>query len=901
MIRSVSGVRPWVASVMVPGLVLAGLLMGVSPARAAFGITPGSYTAASSSTQAGGHGDLSLTFAFNTHPDLVLINAPDEDPKSLVVNLPPGVVGNPQAYPKCASSFLTTNGYCPADTQVGTIEYTLAMLPFTFLSPIYNMVPQSGRVAELAFENVFITQVQVHILASVRTGDDYGITTTVPGLPGNLKPLSGNVVIWGVPSDSSHDDMRGSFLDPKTGCLPPFGPPSGTLCPSNLPPRPFFTNATQCSTPGSVSLTADSYQHPGQFLSPSVAIPQQMTGCDLLQFDPSISLKPDVPQAAKPSGYSVDLHIPQTDSPTAPATAHLKKAVVTLPEGVTVSPSAADGLQGCSDAQIAIHSAADPTCPNEAKIGSVHIVSPLLPGPIDGSVFQGTQTPGHLLRIFIVAKGFGVLVKLPGSIDLNQSTGQITTTFDNNPQLPFEDFILKFKGGPRAPLSNPRTCGTKTTTAVLTSWSGQTVTTSSSFQISKDGKGSPCPPYGFSPAFGAQADNPVAGHNSSFSLFFSRTDDDQEFRDVSTTLPRGLLARVANVPLCGAGAAATGTCGEASRVGSVTTSAGPGSHPFFLSGRAYITGPYKGRPFGLSLVVPAKAGPLDLGNVVVRAAIQVRNDGSLGVVADKLPVMLQGIPLQVRSVRVNVNRSKFIVNPTNCAPMRVNASIASIDGAIARVGSRFQVGDCAALPFKPKMTISVGRKGHTRAGASTSLTATLTQTPGQAGVKLARVALPLALNARLDVVNNACTLAEFKADDCAEARAGSAVAVTPFLKHALRGGVYFVKDPSKPTGSLPNLMVALRGQVNIDLKGKVSIPDGTRLATTFESVPDVPIKRFSLRLVDGSHGPVGIAQNLCSSKARRAMVSITLRGQNGKLVQSHPPLGIHGCGTTKKH
>ena len=884
------------------GLAAFGLLVAAG-ARADFGVVPGSYVASLSSDQAGGHPDFSLSFAFNTHPDPTFTIFPDADAKTLVVDLPPGLIGNPQVTPKCRADALRLFQSCPADTQIGVIHYTLPVAvdpPVVLGTPLYNMVPQNDRVAELGFVNTYVVNPQIHILASVRTGSDYGVSTEIPRLPGNLHPSDASVEIWGVPSDPSHDAERGSVLDPNGGCLDIHGVSTG-LCASHLPPRPFLSNPTQCSTPVSISMRVDSYQDPGQFFGPLSSTPVLMTGCDKLPFDPSISLKPTSGRAGAPSGYAVDVHVPQSDSAIVPQTADVKTVVVQLPQGVTVSPSAADGLQGCSDAQIHIHDALDPSCPDASKIGSVEIDTPLLPGPIFGSVYQGTQTPGHLLRVFLVAKGFGVLVKLPGSVDLNQQTGQITTTFDNNPQVPFEDFILKFKDGPRAPLVNPRTCGTKTTSATFTSYADQVVSTSSSFTISKDGNGAPCTPYGFSPTFGAHSTNPVGGaKGSSFTLHVARTDADQELSTITTSLPPGLVAKIAGVPLCGAVDAAAGTCGEASRVGSVLTGSGPGSHPFFLPGRAYITGPYKGQPFGLSIVVPAKAGPLDLGNVVVRASVQVRNDGSLHVIADPVPSMLDGIPLQVRSVDVTVDRRGFMVNPTNCDPMHVAARITSLQGAVAQRSTRFQVGDCGALPFKPKLSLSVGRKGHTGHGDSAPLTATLTQTPGQAAVRSATVTLPLALNALLNVVQNACTMAEFRSNHCEKARAGSAVAVTPLLKHALRGGVYFVKDPNKALGALPNMMVALRGQVDIDLTAHIKVPGGVLLQTTFQHVPDVPITKFVLSIVDGSHGPIGIATNLCSKRAHNSRATVELTGQNGKQANTKQRLHIHGCGKRKR-
>lgn len=867
----------------------------LSPAAYAdFGITPGSYSAGVSSIQAGAHPDLTTSFAFNTHPDAEFGALPDENIRDIIVKLPPGIVGNAQAYPTCPSSFLALRRFCPTDTQVGVIAYELAGAAGTLYAPVYNIAPTSNRPAEFGFLNLIAGRVQVHILPSIRTGEDYGITATVPVVPGNLRLLDSSVTLWGVPADASHNDMRGSIF--AGGCLGPFGP-TGDSCPSSAPQRPFLSNPTRCDGPSSIALLIDSWEHAGSFLSPLLAAPQQFTGCDKLVFEPSLSLQPATRAAAAPSAYEADLHVPQTDAPTALATPHLRKAVVTLPEGVTISPSAADGLVGCSDAQIAIDSAADPSCPDAAKIGSVKVITPLLPDPLEGAIYQGTQTPEHLVRIFIVARGHGVLVKLPGSIDLDPATGQITTTFDNNPQLPFTDFILRFKGGPRAPLSNPRTCGVKTTTATLTSWAGNVVTTTDSFDISSDGNGAPCAPYGFSPSFRAGTESPVAGRSSSFTVSFARADSDQLLKGITVTPPPGLLAKVRGVPLCGEADASAGTCGDGSLIGSVRTSAGPGSRPFSLTGRVYLTGPYHGKPYGLSIVVPAKAGPLDLGNVIVRASIDVRDDGSLSVVSDPLPTILQGIPLQVRAVQVTIDRKNFMVNPTNCGALKVGATISSLEGASASVSSPFRLLGCGRLPFRPRMVISVGRAGHTNAGASVPLTATLTQTPGQAALKTVSVSLPGVLTSHLEVLNHACTRAEFDAGACStKARAGFATAVTPLLNKPVRGAVYFVKRTGAKPGALPDLVVALRGEVDINLVGTVKLPhNGALIQTTFKTVPDVPISRFSLHLVDGSHGPVGASSDLCTAKARRARVGIVFHGQNGKSIRSRQPLKIHGC------
>lgn len=876
------------------GLALLGMCLFATQAQASFGVVPGSYSVTQSSLQAGGHPDLVVAFAFNlqgTPPD----ELPDENAKTIEVRLPAGVVGNPQAVAACSAAFLSTSGFCPDATQVGVLTYTLGGIPFTptFVgvhTPVYNMVPEGDHPAELAFVNYVGGLVKVPILTNVGPAADYRVTSTVPQISTNLKVFEASLALWGNPSDPSHDGERGVTIG--GGCLGLFGP-SGNLCPSGLPAKAFLSNPTQCDVPGTTDFTAESWQHPGAFLPELVSAPTVMTGCDALRFEPTITSQPTSRMPGVPAGYSVALRIPQNDDSGDLATPHLKKAVVTMPEGVRISPSAADGLQGCSDEQIGLTSNSDVSCPEGSKIGSVVVKTPLLADPLEGSVYQGTQTSSQLVRLFIVVKGPGVIVKLPGSVDLNPGSGRITATFDNSPQLPFESFELRFKGGPRAPLSNPRTCGTKTTEATLTSYAGNVVHTTDSFEVTRDGNGAPCPPAGFAPTFEAGTLNPVAGKSTSLVVHFARTDDDAELSSLDMSSPGGLVGRIASVDLCGELQAAAGTCGDASRVGTVTTGAGAGPQPFFLGGRVYLTGPYKGQPFGLSIVVPAKAGPLDLGNVIVRASIEVRNDGSLRVISDPLPQILQGIPLQVRDVRVAIDRENFIVNPTNCTPTEIKGRISSAEGQVTDVSSRFQVGECGALPFKPRISLRLGRKGHTRQGNSTPLTAVVRQSPGQAGIKSTKVLLPLAVNALLPVVEKACTMAEFQAKDCEKARAGSAVAVTPLLRDPLKGSAYFVKTAKK--GTLPNLIVALRGQVDIDLVGKITIPDSGQLATNFAAVPDVPIKSFKLSLVDGKQGPIGVAENLCKPKSRAQKAKVTFRGQNGKVVKRSQRMTILGC------
>ncbi len=897
-------------------------------------------------TQAGGHPyDASTTIDFNTVENPLLdaslpmsaIGWPVEPVKDIVVDLPPGFIGNPTVVARCSAADLA-NGFslssqplCPPDSQVGTTLVRAVTSGITLGPvPVFNLVPPPDVPARLGFA-VFGTVVTFD--ANLRSGGDYGISVHVRDISEGLAIQGTRLTLWGDPADPSHDSERQcpGQTEPWLG---------GATCSSGAAEAAFLRNPTSCTAPAGSPVTdglvtglhIDSWTHPGrQFadgspdltdpawksssfvshLPPGYPFPstdwgpdQLPTGCDHVPFDPVLSGQPGSPvRADTPSGFAFDMTLPQSDDPNAIGESDLRTAVVKLPVGVRVSPSSADGLQACSPDQIGLHTTADPTCPDGSKLGSVTIKTPLLNDPLAGSIYLATphDNPfGSLIAIYLVVKGPGVIVKLAGDAEVNSDTGQITTTFDNLPQTPVSSLHLEFKGGPRAALVTPKLCGTYTTQATLTSWSGKTVESDSSFTIDKGSDGGPCAPSGFSPGFNAGTQDPVAGADSPFLLQLTRSDQDQELSGLTVNMPTGLLGRIADTVLCSDGAATAGTCTDASKVGSVTVGAGAGTNPFYIStGRAYVTGAYKGAPFGLSIVVPAVAGPFDLGNVVVRAAIFVdRHTSALRVVSDPLPTILQGIPLDVRDVRVAIDRPHFILNPTSCAEKHVDATVGSTQGAIAHVSSRFRATDCVGLPLSPKLAISVGAHGRTRPGISTPLTTTLTQPPGQTNLRSVSVTLPTTLDALLPVVNRACSLAEFDAGHCtSKARVGSAVAVTPLLRDPLKGSAYFVKNPAR---LLPDLVVALRGQVSFDLVGKVSIPGGKQLATRFDAVPDVPIKKFSLRLVAGANGPLGIVTNLCTARGRAGLATIGMRGQSNRLVQVRQRLHINGCAAAAK-
>ena len=861
----------------------------------------------STDTQAGSHPyQITTSFSFNT----ALIDGTPSlaggYEKDIQVDLPAGLVGDPQAVPQCTQLDFQNGGYdtnCPISSVVGTAEVDRTS-GSSADTRIFNLEPPPGVPAEFGMV-VVDAGAKVRLDASVRTGGDYGITIGVHNITQAVDVAGSTLHFWGVPADPSHDALRGG--------------------PAGVPPKAFLTMPTACSGPLTTTMRADSWDDPGDYVSAqsvtqdSHGNPISLNGCNRLDFSPTITVQPDTTIADSPSGLSVDLHMPQTDNPDGLAEANLKTAVVTLPAGVSVNPSSANGLAACSEAQIGIDNANEPTCPDASKIGSVEVDTPLLPNPLKGSVYvaqQGSNPFESLLAIYVTAEDpvSGVLVKLAGHVVADPVTGQLTTTFDNNPQLPFTDFKLNFFGGPRGVLATPESCGTFTTTSSLTAWSGTSaVSLSDPFTIS------PGCVSGFSPTFLAGTTNPQAGSFSPFVLSFQRSDTDQYFSGLAVKLPPGMLAKLAGVSECSdaelaAAAANTGTaelanpsCPANSQVGTVQTGAGAGPDPYFVPGKAYLTGPYKGAPYGLAVVVPAVAGPYDLGTVVVRQALYVDpTTAQVTAVSDPFPTILQGIPLRIRRVDVNLNRPDFTLNPTSCNPMSIGALMSSTGGLGVGFTPRFQVGGCQALPFSPKLNMSLTGRGRTRSGDHPDLIATLTQRSGQANLHNAKVALPLSL--ALDP-NNSQHVCNY---DVAQAVHGGAVgcpkstivglaaAQTPLLDKPLTGPVYLVQGirfgkNGQRIRTLPSLLIPLRGQIALDLRANSSVNGAQQLVTTFSTIPDAPVSKFTLTITGGPKGLLvitGRGRTICGKKQ---VANSQFGAQSGKVNTQNDMLGTP-CG-----
>ena len=890
-------------------------------------------------TQAGSHPDYGRMYIeFETEPGpgpspFLPFEYPTESLKDLKVKLPAGLVGNPQAMPKCTDRQLASN-LCPNNTQVG---YTrLKFAGFTGVGTpgnagVFNMEPsRPGSPARFGFNVAFTGP--IYIDASLRSDGDYGIDIDVSDASQGAGLISSETVLWGTPASPMHDADRGTGAGQLCFLV---ADPSACSNPSGMPEVPLLTMPTSCTGPVETSLLVDSWQTPApaglreaSFLSHEPGDPDALVGtegCDKVPFAPTFEVAPHSPEPGAASGFTVDLRIPQPMSPQAIESGHLRRAEVTLPEGVVMNPSAADGLVGCSEEQVGLGTRGEPACPPASKIGAVTVSTPLLEELMDGEVYLGTQLPDERYRIFLVIRGPGVLVKLKGVVSPDPVTGQLTTTFANNPQLPFDHMRLVFKGGPRAPLVNPRTCGTHTMTSAMTPWSETPpATPSASFEIDCPGVGG-----GFDPSFEAGTADPGAGQPSSFSIRLSRDNTTQEFRELKDiSLPGGLTGNVGSVDLCPDANADAGMCGEESRIGHVQVAAGAGSNPLWVpqAGKkptgVYLTGPYRDAPFGLSVVVPAQAGPFDLGTVVVRSAIHVDErtaaitsgvdetrlisaEGTqTEVLPGVLPRILEGIVLNQREIRVIVDRPEFMLNPTDCSPKQISASVGGYGGAQAQVSSRFRAADCARLGFAPRFRAQIMNKGRrsTLRSFNPRTRFTVVPRPGDANIGGARVALPSSTILDQSNLDTTCTRAKMAAEDCPEGSlVGYARAWSPLLKRPLQGPVYLAANGG--VRPLPDLMAVLDGEIRVSLLGEISTlrTNGkARLQNTFRVVPDAPVNRFVLTMRGGkNHGLLVNSTDLCRSQERGVSV---FHGQNGRRHRTALRLSpsFRGCGKVRR-
>jgi hypothetical protein len=1010
-------------SLVVVVSLLATLAFAVTPALAEFGLQRFAIGAQNPNgtpdVQAGSH-PYALTTTF-------LLNGISEDNlKDVRLELPPGFVGDPNATPKCSyQTFITLEegiSECSNETAVGiSTAYTGedgGAEVYGTSDAVYNLVPPKGVAAEFGF--IVAGSVPVLLDTGVRTGDDYGLTTTVTDVNQGALIVADKVTIWGVPEAPAHNLYRGSCIRSEGHLLAGLEEdgqglgksedelegPDGAYdskdiveaaegveakggCATQAPQVPLLTNPTSCGAPRAATLSVDDWKEPGNFATEPGNLPgekvqtksatlPELQGCESLDFSPTIGVKPDSEAGSTPSGLNVNLDVPQeaTENHLGTAEADVKDTTVTLPPGVQLSPSAADGLQACSNAQIGytglnkeLNPSTEPgvqtpqfkekvynpangreeatLCPDASKIATVKIKTPLLEGELEGSVFLAApqnfaglpENPfSSLVAMYLVAEEpkAGVIVKLPGQVELGEAgvsnglqPGQIRTTFDNTPQLPFSELKLEFYGTNRAPLATPAFCGTYETEASLTPWTAgvgsnsSSVDPSSSFNIETGPNGSAgvggCPsnPLPFSPSLASGTTNNNAGSFSDLTTTLGREDGQQNIQSVTLHYPAGVSGILTGVPLCGEAEANAGTCSSGSEIGETIVSVGLGGDPFSVTGgKVYLTGPYDGAPFGLSIVNPAKAGPFDLQEgrpVVVRAKIEidpftaaltVTTDGSG---AHAIPKMIEGIPLQIKHVNVNITRQGFTFNPTSCNPAKVEGTVNSAEGASSPVSVPFQVTNCAGLKFTPKFAVST--TGHTSKKLGAGLTAKVTEPVGalgtQANIARVKVDLPIKLPSQLKTLQKACPAKTFEEgfEKCLEqfkhSKVGEATVYTPILPVPLKGPAIFVSHGGE---AFPSLTIVLQGYgVTVDLVGATDIKNGIT-STTFKTVPDVPFTSFELNLPQGefaalaSNLPEKDKGNLCGQNLK---MPTEFLAQNGAKINEDTQIGISGCAKAK--
>ena len=861
-------------------------------------------------TQAGDHpSGLTTSFSVNsimqenpesTHLLPTTVNAV----RDVVVNLPLGFLGSAIAAPKCTFAQLQVAlTSCPKDTRVGHVR-SEPLGEDGANSSLYNMVPKEGHVAEFGYTDL-LKHTHALVASIAPTPQGYVAQAVAKEIP--------NVPLTFVVSAFLGDPAQANETE--------------------LAQVPMFTNPADCSGESlTTTLYMDSWKHPAPFNtdgSPDLegADPQAegwlstaytsppVTGCNLLHFQASMSARPDTTAGDSPTGLDFDLTVPQTEEPGELATPPLRDATVAMPAGMTVDPSSASGLEACSESEIgwkggtlSNFTEAAPTCPEASRIGTVEVTTPLLEKPVVGSVYLAAQNENPfnaLLAAYIVIDdpATGTIVKVPGRLETNPETGQITGKFDENPQLPFNEFKLRFFGGSRGELATPQSCGTFTTSTDLMPWSapdsGPDATPSSSFNIDSN-----CT-LGFAPSFSAGTTNNQAGAFTPFTLTVARQDGEQHLTGLTVTTPPGLLGVLKSVVQCPEPQASQGACGPASLIGEATVSSGVGPEPFLVKGgRVYLTGPYNDGPFGLSIVVPAVAGPFNLGNIITRSSIRINPvTAQVTVVSDPLPLMVNseeglksGIPSDIRTVNVTINRPGFEFNPTNCSPMSITATLTGAQGATIPVSSRFQAANCATLPFHPSFAAATEGKASKANGAA--FIVKVAAKPGEANIAKTDLTIPAVLPSRLTTIQKACVDSVFEANpaSCDEGSViGTATVHSPDIKSPLTGPAYLV---SHGGAAFPDVEFVLQGEgIELILDGHTDIKKGVTYSR-FETVPDAPIETFETVLPTGPHSaltanvPEKLDYDLCGQNIN---MPTTIVAQNGAVINQTTKVAINGC------
>lgn len=824
---------------------------------------------------AGAHPDLFTRFTFSGSGRYSADTARD-----VQVHFAPGVVAYVNHVARCTSAqFAAGSGAastCPAGSAVGTAVTGLTtdnglvntLLGGQVTGTIYNIAPPAGSPAALGIDIAPPAgNPHIKVVATISVDPhDLGLTASLR-LPNRaqLAPLGLPLVTVNV-----HTDWIEQTL---------FGYVSG---------RSFFTNPTAC-IPAAISVSASSYS--GASGSRSGAYTPG--DCGGVPFSTRLAISVTPPISDWTSTVVTNVQPGASDIPR--ANSHVRSTTVTLPQSLLLNPALAARLDACTDAQFRLtDTSVAARCPASSAVGDINFVSPIL-GSFPGRAYFGNSAPGDRLRLFLDVPLYGAHIKVSAHVRPSRTTGQITTIFDELPQIAFTDFTLTFHGGPRSALVSPTECGTHTATAITTPWSGTTPQRSAgSFSVSWDGRGAPCQRI-FEPSMTTGTSNDRGGASGDFTLTATRPDRNVPVGRMTFDLPPGLVGNLAlrGLVQCPLRVAANADCPSSSRLGPVVSVDGSGTEPPALPGDIYLTKPqHAGDPAGLSVAVPARLGPVDAGIVIVGVRLQLRPDGGLHVVSDPIPSLVEGIPLAIRRLTVSVTRDGFMRNPTSCGQKTAFGHFDSLGSEHAEISSKLSFTNCDRLSFGPRLKAFIGAKHRTRVGAHPPFTTVISSNGDDATIRSAHVRLPRGVASNTRSLNAACATDAFLAGRCPrQSQVAKAIALSPLLRDPVTGPVYLVKRPPGEPG-LPRLVVQFRDPVALDLEGTVNIGKGGGIGTTFSVVPDLPITRFTLRFHGGAYGALALTRNIC----RRALrLPATFSGQNGRTVRTRPRMAVRGC------
>jgi hypothetical protein len=867
-------------------------------AQASFGIKESSFEAGTCTvasctyattsdfyTQAAGHPPYGITsFEVKSHSSLLVGKEPEGSLKRIRVDVPPGLAADPQAIEPC-SPVTFEKGGCTTKNQAGTTEMEASALGVVLKleGKVYNLEQPPGLPLDFGIEvaplQPLVAPVRLYLEGHVDWGGDYHEYFEINNVPHEAEVLGGKAPLGVLKSKLIFEGQKGGN---------------------------FLTLPSVCSSSTTSYLEVESYE--GAISKRATHTPVGVGGCGNVPFEPTSEVIPGPATSEKtsdqPDGATTVVEAKQNIGANDINTADIQDAHVTLPEGLTLNPSAAHGLEACSEAHFPIGSTAPTSCPAGSKVGTVLIETDLPPGSLTGSVYLASpgggaiEGPPYTIYLEANATGVdpatgveGVSVRLQGTVTPNPTTGRLEVTFANNPQLPFSELRLSLNGGPRAPLANPLVCGNTLTEALFSPYTTGKLQALEPKPFTTIGCPNPLP---FILTQSTQSANTTAGaYNSPYTFNLARADGQQYLSQISTTLPAGLLGDIPSVTLCGEPQAAQGTCAKTAKIGTATVTAGAGSEPYPLSGPVYLTGPYDNAPYGLSIPVSVVAGPFNLGIVTTRATIKVDpHTARVTVATTNLPTIVGGVPVRLKTLRVEVNRPSFLFNPTNCSALAIESTLTSTSNATQSLATPFQVGNCSALAFKPSFKAATNAKTSRTTGAS--LQVSLTQGAHQANMRSVFVQLPKQLPSRLTTLQKACPEATFAANpvNCRAlgSEVGTATVVTPVLAGQLKGSAYLVSHGGE---AFPDLDIVLEGDgVKVILTGNTKITKGIT-SSTFAAIPDVPVSSFVLNLPVGAHSVLTANGGLCLKPLE---MPTTITAQSGAQVKQNTRISVSSCG-----